>query len=102
MVVKNYKNQMFLWIGLEQLSALEELDVAYNCISVREAIQSLSCLPQLVNLCLQFNPISYSKTYRITVLQKVSSAVNKKKVSFLLHLLFCRWLKYSKKTLSHR
>ena len=83
--MNNGDKQMLFWTGLEHLSALEELDVAYNCISVREAIQSLSCLPQLVSLYLEFNPISYLKGYRNTVLQKVSSAVNKKKVSFTFY-----------------
>lgn len=72
-------NQLESLKGLEHLSALEELDVAYNCISTSAEVQSLSSLPQLVTLCLEFNPLSYSKGYRITVLQKVSSAVNKKK-----------------------
>lgn len=65
---------------MEQLHSLEELDVAYNCISNGEALSSLSFLTHLVKLNLEFNPVSYVKDYRLVVLRRVSSSVNRKKV----------------------
>ena len=61
------------------MTSLEELDVAYNCITTSEAVSSLCSLPHLVRLCLEVNPISYSKDYRFVVLRRVSTAVNKKR-----------------------
>lgn len=50
----------------------------------------MSALPYLVRLCLECNPISYSKDYRPSVLQRVCTAVNKKKFhldgQYLSHL----------------
>jgi hypothetical protein len=74
-------NKIFrLFLGLEYLCSLEELDVAYNCISRQDAVLPLSALPYLVNLCLESNPISFSKDYRTVILQRVCTAVNKKRV----------------------
>lgn len=73
--------KMFLSSGVEQLVSLEELDVAYNCISSGEALSALSFLPHLVKLSLEFNPLSYVKEYRLVVLRRVSSGVNRKKVT---------------------
>lgn len=82
---------LFLNIGVEQLHSIEELDVAYNCISKGEALSSLSSLTHLVKLNLEFNPISYGKDYRHVVLQRVSPSINRKKVCGLplIHFL-CR------------
>lgn len=68
--------------GVEQLVSLEELDVAYNCISSGEALSALSSLTHLIKLSLEFNPISYVKDYRQVVLRRVSSGINRKKVFF--------------------
>ena len=76
------QNQLESLRGLEELTSLEELDVAYNCITTSEAVSSLCSLPQLVRLCLEMNPISYSKEYRLIVLRRVSTAVNKKRVNY--------------------
>ena len=67
--------------GLEHLCALEELDVGYNCISKHNALLPLSSLPNLYDLRLDFNPISFGKEYRIVVVQRCCTAVNKKKVN---------------------
>jgi len=64
---------------VEQLVSLEELDVAYNCISSGEALSALSSLTHLIKLSLEFNPISYVKDYRQVVLRRVSSGINRKK-----------------------
>lgn len=74
--------------GIEQLHSIEELDVAYNCISNGEALSSLSFLPLLTKLSLEFNPLSYVKDYRLVVLRRVSASVNRKRVGF--DFLFCR------------
>lgn len=71
------------FIGLEQLSGLEELDAGYNCLSSSESVSALCSLGHLVRLCLEFNPISYSKDYRLLVLRRVASSVNKKKVDIM-------------------
>ncbi len=60
--------------------SLEELDVAYNCISSGEALSALCSLTHLIKLSLEFNPISYVKDYRQVVLRRVSSGINRKKV----------------------
>lgn len=72
---------VFLHQGVEQLESLEELDVAYNCISSGEALSALSFLTHLVKLNLEFNPLSYVKDYRLVVLRRVSSSINRKKVT---------------------
>ena len=76
------QNQLESLRGLEELSGLEELDVAYNCLSSSESLSCLCSLPALVRLCLEFNPVSYSKDYRVLVVRRISTAINKKK--FLL------------------
>lgn len=68
--------------GIEQLHSIEELDVAYNCISNGEAVSSLSFLTHLVKLNIEFNPLTYVKDYRLVVLRRVSASVNRKKVCF--------------------
>lgn len=68
------------FIGIEQLGSLQELDIAYNCIANGEALTALCSLPHLMKLCLESNPISYSKDYRLMVVRRLSTAVNKKKV----------------------
>lgn len=78
-VLKLRQNQLDSLRGVEQLVSLEELDVAYNCISSGEALSALSFLPHLVKLSLEFNPLSYVKEYRLVVLRRVSSGVNRKK-----------------------
>lgn len=71
-------------LGIEQLSSLQELDIAYNCVANGEALSALCSLSHLVKLCLESNPICYSKDYRLTVVRRLSAAVNKKKVNILL------------------
>uniref|UniRef100_A0A1A8EVY9 Serine/threonine-protein kinase 11-interacting protein n=1 Tax=Nothobranchius korthausae TaxID=1143690 RepID=A0A1A8EVY9_9TELE len=68
--------------GVEQLSSLQHLDLAYNLLLEHSQLSPLSLLHGLVTLNLEGNPLSFQKTHRTCTVQHLS----RKAVSLSLRL----------------
>ncbi|KAK3612193.1 hypothetical protein CHS0354_016581 [Potamilus streckersoni] len=60
--------------GVEELSSLEELDVADNLLSDHSCLKAITKLHRLYIICLQGNPIFFHNNHRSLALQYISAS----------------------------
>uniref|UniRef100_A0A672KNF0 Serine/threonine-protein kinase 11-interacting protein n=1 Tax=Sinocyclocheilus grahami TaxID=75366 RepID=A0A672KNF0_SINGR len=75
--------------GVEQLSSLQSLDLAYNLLMEHSQLAPLSLLHNLNTLTLEGNPLYFQKTHRVSTIHHLSPQAVFQGVSLSLTLVTC-------------